>query len=111
MTTASPTTETEHVEFTTAREFFDPDHDEQNLDRESADPDRARYAKGCLFYDQSTPLFYCCDCHEHVAPLKWAGDEQVPNYDEVRAAAFRRLFEESPRCDVCAGNLPEKVDR
>lgn len=103
MTTASPTTTAEIVEFTTAAEFFDG--------QEEPDHDGPHFAKGIVWFDQATPIFCCCDCHEHVAPLRFEGAEQVEDYDEFRAEQYRRLFEEDPTCDVCAGDLPEKVER
>lgn len=113
MTTASPTSDGDGVEFSdddpranfqSAREFFE---------REShvEDDDAPNYAHGIVWFDQTTPLFVCCPCHEQVADLRHAGDDRADDPDQVRGRAYRRLFEESPRCDACAGTLPEKVDR
>jgi len=114
MTTASPTTTAESVElsdddrarFQSAREYFerrDPERD--------PDPDAPAFAKGVVFYDQMTPIFACGECEPHVRPLRFEGDGRADDYDERRAEAYRRLFEDAPRCDVCAGELPKKVDR
>lgn len=115
MTTASPTTTAESVElsdtdaplrFQTAREYFegrDPARD--------PNPEAPAFAKAIVWFDQETPLFVCGECHEHVRPLRFEGDGRADDYDERRAEAYRRLFEDAPRCDVCAGELPEKVDR
>lgn len=102
MTTASPTTDGESIEFATASEFFDgkdePEHDGQH------------YAKGILWFDQATPVFACLSCHEEIAHLRFEGDDRREDYDEFRAEQYRRLFEESTACDVCAGRFAEKVD-
>lgn len=115
MTTASPNTTAETVElsdqhdgtrFQTAAEYFD-----RRDPQRDPDPDAPAFAKAVVWYDQLTPIFACGECEPHVRPLRFEGDGRADDYDERRAEAYRQLFEDAPRCDVCAGELPEKVDR
>jgi hypothetical protein len=111
MTTASPTRTAESIEvrFQSAREFFDRrDPDPTDLELRRGGPP---LAKGILWYDQATPIFVCLSCSEETQALRFAGDGRVEDPGERRAQAYRRLFAEDPTCDVCAGRLPEKVDR
>jgi len=107
MTTSSPTTDDESLEFATAAEFFGED---EIAATDGGEHQGEPYAKGILWYDQATPVFTCLSCHEHVAAHRFAGDGRREDYDEFRAEQYRRLFEDDPRCDVCAGRLPEQVD-
>jgi len=116
MTTASPTSTDESKEssdhpaarFQTASEFFDPD-EQPETDGGGEGP---AFAKGIVWYDQATPIFCCCRCQQHVADLRFEGDRfDVEDYDEQRSEAYRRLMDDAPRCDVCTGDLPEKVSR
>jgi hypothetical protein len=102
--TASPNPYDERIAFTTAREYYEGEEPD-------ARPEGPRPAKGIVWYDQATPIFACLSCHDHVAPLRFSGTEfSVEDYDEVRAATYEYLFQQSPACDVCAGTLPEKVE-
>jgi hypothetical protein len=103
MTTASPNSDGESIEFATASEFFDG--------RDEPDHGGPHFAKGIVWVDQLTPLFVCDSCHEHVEHLGWTGDGRADDYDEKRAEAYESLMAENPPCDVCAGKLPEKVER
>ncbi len=103
MTTASPTSDGESIEFATASEYYDG--------RDEPDHDGPHFAKTIVWLDQESPLFVCEQCHEHARPLSWTGDGRREDYDEFRAEQYRRLVEDDPVCDVCAGDLPEKVDR
>lgn len=107
MTTASPTTDEETVEFSTAREYFTR-ATEEHVEREPGAP---RFAKSIVWVDQLTPLFVCEECHEHVSHLEWTGDGRATNYEEKRAEAYEALFHDERDCDICAGALPEKMDR
>jgi len=70
-----------------------------------------RVAKAIIWYDQETPLFVCEACHEHARSVRFAGDAyDADDYETRRASAYRRLYEDSPDCDVCSGRLPEKVE-
>jgi len=91
------------TEFQTAREYFN--HDSHT----EPDPDAPAHAKSIVWFDQLTPIFVCCDCVEEVRKLRWKGDGQADNYDNLRGRAYEKLFDGDPRCDVCAGYLPELV--
>jgi hypothetical protein len=93
-------------EFVTAAEYFGVDEVE---DRSLA-ADAPAFAKSIVWYDQATPVFVCEHHHDDTAPLRHTGDEQLENPETVRTRAYEHLLTEGPRCDVCAGTLPEKVD-
>lgn len=101
MTTAHTPTDGESKEFTTASEYFEGD--------DEPDHEGPHYAKGIVWYDQARPIFVCCLCHEEMERFRWDGHRKVPDYDEKRAEAYRRLVEDSPPCDVCANTIPEGV--
>lgn len=104
---ASKPTHDESLEFSTAQEFFTRSASEER-DR---DPDAPPFAKSIVWIDQLSPLFVCESCHQHVQHLEWTGNGRADDYEEKRAAAYDELFSDDPACDVCAGALPEKVDR
>lgn len=103
MTPASLTTQTESIGFSTASDYYNKGREPQGA------PPHA--AVSIIWYDQATPIFACPVHEPHIRSLRHAGDEQVANYDDRRAEAYRRMFEEGVTCDVCAGKVPEKVDR
>jgi len=107
---ADDPTDGESVDLSTsyqsAREFLESE--EPRADGAGEGP---TLAKGIIWYDQTTPIFACCRCHEHVAGLRFEGEHfDVADYDERRAEAYNRLINSAPDCDVCAGRLPDMVD-
>lgn len=103
MTTASPTTDDDGKEFSTkyrrAQEFLAPERDDEGPNR----------AEAIVWYDQERPIFVCCPCHGEMARLQWEGHRKHPAYDTFRADCYRRLVEQAPACDVCAGTIPDGV--
>lgn len=92
--------------FQTAREYYESD------DRRPDGGEGPTFAKTIVWYDQTTPIFCCCRCHEHVGGLRFEGEHfGVDDYEERRALAYERLMNNAPECDVCAGRLPEMMDR
>lgn len=114
MTTANPTTDdsiefSEREQFLTAAEYYtDEQPDPADLDDRRDGPP---LAKTIVWFDQATPLFCCLSCHEHVRPLKHAGDGWVDAPGVVRGRAYERLMHsdpgEHPRCMACSGDLTD----